>query len=62
MLDGLFEFFPQSLHKVTKKIHPKIMNKKFKGEVFDINGYIKNKELKIIKDININKQEKNIWN
>ncbi len=40
LLDGLFEFFPQSLHKVTKKIYPRVVNKKFVGEIFDVHDYI----------------------
>ena len=40
-LDGLFEFYPQGLHKIVKHKKETIINPKFKGVTFDIENYIK---------------------
>ena len=43
-LDGLFEFFPQGLHKIVKHKKETIINPQFKGQIFDIENYIKQRK------------------
>ena len=43
-LDAIFEFAPMGFFDIFKRIPKKIMNKNFKGSIFDIKDFVKNKK------------------